>query len=365
MPTAGITRCWHVMMGENYTTQPTPSGNSITLNVNEGSSQAVLVIAPEIDNNSEADSFTLTLASSSSELIGIGDNRTASISITEESNGGTGGGTNTGNGTCNGTTYATGTTQCNPGLSDENLDIVTWNIEFFPTNGNTTIGKVIDIITDLDADVYAVQEINNISSFNTVINSLNGYEGEVVNIGGSLDLGFIYKTSEIVSVNSSGELNLGISPRDPVVIDITHSNGLTAKLLNIHLKCCGDSDDVSRRVDASEKLKEYIDTNLSEEEVIVLGDWNEDFVNGYNSFSNFISDSDNYIFADRPINDGSTSDFSYPSWPSHLDHILITNELCDNLLSSYTITLDDCVSSYFSQVSDHRPVMVSLKPDEQ
>ncbi|MEO1255622.1 MAG: endonuclease, partial [Bacteroidota bacterium] len=87
-------------------------------------------------------------------------------------------------------------------------------------------------------------------------------------------------------------------------------------------------------------------------------------IDGADSFKNFIDDTENYIFADFPINEGSSADFSYPSWPSHLDHILLTNELCDNLVSSYTIRLDDCVSGYFSQVSDHRPVMVTLKADE-
>lgn len=347
----------------DFTTQPGTQSNVLTIPFSVGSTQSTIVVAPIPDSDTIIDSLQFTITGGSSSLINVGVNPTTKIFITEPG-GGSGGGNNTGSGSCNGTTYTTGTTLCTPGLSSDDLDIVTWNLEFFPTSGSTTISKVKDIILDLDADVYAIQEINDISSFNSLVSSLNGYDGEVVNIGGSLDLGFIFKTSEIISHTSPAELNLGIGPRDPVVVDITHSNGLSVKLLNIHLKCCGGSGDISQRVDASNKLKSYIDSNLPDKEVIVLGDWNEDFVNGANSFSNFISDSEDYIFADLPINSGSSSDFSYPSWPSHLDHILLTNELCDNLLSSYTVKLDNCVSSYFTQVSDHRPVMVSLKADE-
>lgn len=340
----------------DFTTQPGTQSNTLTIPFSAGSTQSTIVVAPIPDSDSVIDSLQFTITGGSSSLINVGANPSTKIFITEP------GGSSSSS--CAGTNYSTGTTLCTPGLSTDDLDIVTWNLEFFPTAGSTTIDKVKDIILDLDADVYAIQEINNISSFNSLVSSLSGYDGMAVNIGGSLDLGYIFKNSEIISHTSPAELNLGIGPRDPVVVDITHSNGLSVKLLNIHLKCCGDSGDISQRVDASTKLKNYIDSNLPSKEVIILGDWNEDFVNGANSFSNFINDSDDYIFADLPINSGSTSDFSYPSWPSHLDHILLTNELCDNLLSAYTVKLDNCVSSYFSLVSDHRPVMVSLKADE-
>ena len=44
-------------------------------------------------------------------------------------------------------------------------------------------------------------------------------------------------------------------------------------------------------------------------------------------FKNFIDDDTNYLFADMLIAQGNSMNWSYPTWPSHLDHILITNEL--------------------------------------
>ena len=69
------------------------------------------------------------------------------------------------------------------------------------------------------------------------------------------------------------------------------------------------------------------------------------------------------------IANGNSSNWSYPSWPSHLDHILITNELFDELQHNSTvietIKVDDYVggwSSYDTNISDHRPVAMKFTP---
>ena len=41
--------------------------------------------------------------------------------------------------------------------SDSTFDVVSWNIEWFPKNN--TAGVVLDIIKELNADIYALQEI--------------------------------------------------------------------------------------------------------------------------------------------------------------------------------------------------------------
>ena len=50
--------------------------------------------------------------------------------------------------------------------TDETLDIMTWNIENFPKNGSITTNYVTEIIQYLNIDVLAIQEVNNITSFN-------------------------------------------------------------------------------------------------------------------------------------------------------------------------------------------------------
>ena len=149
-------------------------------------------------------------------------------------------------------------------------------------------------------------------------------------------------------------------PREAVEVDITHVNGLSVKLINIHLKCCGDSE--SRRADASVTLKDYLDNQNADGNVIVLGDFNDDILNG-SPFTNFLNDSNDYFFADKSIAEGASSGWSFPSWPSHIDHILCTDDLMDNFVTSQTLTLNDCVTNYNGVVSDHLPVVAVFKKD--
>ena len=54
-----------------------------------------------------------------------------------------------------------------------------------------------------------------------------------------------------------------------------------------------------------------------------------------------LDDFENYLFTDMDIAQGNSNGWSYPSWPSHLDHILITNELFDNNPYVEVIRIDE------------------------
>ena len=254
---------------------------------------------------------------------------------------------------------------CLNNLSEATLDIATWNLEYFPTNGNTTLGLLQDIIPNINADLIAVQEISNISEFNRLVNNLDGWEGEVVNVGGSLDLGYLYKICEIEIIESpSAVLNGSVEPRPAIQTKVYHSTtDLEIVLFNIHLKCCGStgSSEANRRQASSIALQNYINTSLPNQNVIVLGDWNDDIGDG--PFDNFLED-DGFEFADQSIADGPSSDWSYAyssQYLSHLDHILFSNELADNFDGAETIILDDCISNFSYNISDHRAVLARFK----
>ena len=80
-----------------------------------------------------------------------------------------------------------------------------------------------------------------------------------------------------------------------------------------------------------------------------------------NVFTPLLEDRDSYLFVDE---DFGIENYSYPSYPSHIDHILISNELFyyynSQYTETYTIQLDNEVQFYFSQVSDHLPVYLKL-----
>ncbi len=267
--------------------------------------------------------------------------------------------------------------------SDSTLDIVSWNIEWFPKSGQTTVNNVKAIIEAMDAEIIAVQEIDSKSSFQQLLNGLDGYSGYYLN-GDYQSLAYIYKSSEIQIINNY-EIYIydwREFPRSPLVLEILYRNKKYI-LINNHLKCCGDEimdpyddwDEETRRYDACNMLDDYIEENLSNERVLVMGDLNDELTDRPvdNVFAAFLNDENHYLFADMEIAEGSSSGWSFPNWPSHLDHILITNELFEiynNPSSSCeVIKLEEYFyggfTEYDEKVSDHRPVGIKLKTNEQ
>ena len=51
--------------------------------------------------------------------------------------------------------------------NDNHLDIITWNIEWFPKNGQITLDYVSEILQALDADIIAMQELDDWKSAKT------------------------------------------------------------------------------------------------------------------------------------------------------------------------------------------------------
>ena len=262
--------------------------------------------------------------------------------------------------------------------NDNSLDFATWNLEWFPKNGQVTVGYVAEIIEQLDLDVIAIQELTDTDMFDDMLDDLPNYTGYYES-SWFAGLAYVYKT-DVIEINDIYEIYTtsqywSAFPRSPMVMDINFM-GQNYIFINNHFKCCGDgflnfdneSDEELRRLNASNLIKQYIDNNLSNRNVIVLGDLNDDISESYqnNVFQSIINDSDNYRFVDMDIANGSSSDWSYPTWPSHLDHILITNELFDALENSevQTVKLDEYLNGGWNQydynISDHRPVFMQL-----
>ena len=74
-----------------------------------------------------------------------------------------------------------------------NLDVVTWNLEWFAKSDQITIDSLVVAINALDIDIVAVQEISNVAEFQNLISQLSGYSGYTS--VSNLRLGYIYKSS--------------------------------------------------------------------------------------------------------------------------------------------------------------------------
>ena len=264
--------------------------------------------------------------------------------------------------------------------TDSTFEVMTWNIEWFPKNGQTTVDYVTEIIQALEIDVLAIQEVDDTDMFDEMMENLSDYEGYYES-SWFAGLAYIYNTN-VIEINDIYEIYTTSPywspfPRSPMVMDMNFM-GENIIIINNHFKCCGDGyldlddsgDEETRRYIASNLLKEYIDTHFSNDNVIVLGDLNDVLTDNSqnNVFQMILDDPENYLFVDMEIAQGPSSGWSYPWWPSHIDHILITNELFDELefpnSHVQTIEIDDYFDGGFNEydedVSDHRPVALKL-----
>jgi exonuclease III len=253
---------------------------------------------------------------------------------------------------------------------NDDLEIVTFNLENFPKSGNT-IMHTAELLQHLNADVVAVQEISSEGALVELANQMTGWEAVFTTAPTSYgqSLGYLVKATEMEVLDDFTqawfEEDTYNFPRTPFVIKVRHrESGMETLLVNLHLKASGapekEAENVGRRRTASTMLQDYLDANYPDDFVIVLGDWNDE-LNEEQSindvFSNFSEDADVYRFTDAAIADGGEEFWSYPSWPSHIDHILITDEWFNYFESTTTIRPDQCFEDYEDFISDHRPVV--------
>jgi endonuclease/exonuclease/phosphatase family metal-dependent hydrolase len=264
--------------------------------------------------------------------------------------------------------------------TDSTFEIMTWNIQNFPKNNPVTLNHVTQIIKIMDVDIIAVQEIADSNAFKVLLDSLSdygGYLGSIYFIG----LAYIYK-KEVVQINDIYEIYNTFPywkpfPRAPLLADIKYK-GERMIIINNHFKCCGDGiidhdnpdDEETRRYQATNLLKAYADSLFFDTKVIIIGDLNDIITkeSANNVFQNILNDSVHYQFADYEIAFGPVTEWSYPDWPAHIDHIIINHPLFDafkNVQSEIqTIKIEESYnngwSDYFQNISDHRPLALKL-----
>lgn len=256
--------------------------------------------------------------------------------------------------------------------SDSTIDALTWNIEWFPKNGMTTVNEVEQIISDLNVDFIGVQEISSVDTFNILLSQLPGWSGILSSHEYSSSsyqkVGLIYK-EEVVTVHSYQLLfedDWYAFPRPPMEFTISSEEGGRAfdfKLIVVHLKAFDGEDNEARRRAAIDSLKNYIDEQVllyDEKDFILLGDFNDHIEDPPedNVFTSMLDDTANYTFLTEPLAGIYGSYIGYNE-PNLIDHVIITDDALDEYGengSTEVLYLDNQNSNYEDDVSDHRPV---------
>ncbi len=266
--------------------------------------------------------------------------------------------------------------------TDSTLEVMTWNIQNFAKRGAVTASHVIDVINGLQVDIIALQEIESLIYFQQVREGLADWTGDrATSASYSINLAFLYPVDGPVQVTAVYEILTGYRralPRSPFVLE-GNFHGTDFVVINNHYKCCGDNsidendewDEETRRRDASLLIDDFIRTNFPDKAVILVGDLNDELANSPDSnvFQNFLDAPDVYRFVDLAIAQDTGALWSYPTWPSHLDHIMITHQLFEAHQGSDALVevvplhalLGRGWTVYEKEVSDHLPVVLRLK----
>ncbi|RKH55817.1 hypothetical protein D7W81_35425 [Corallococcus aberystwythensis] len=136
----------------------------------------------------------------------------------------------------------------------------------------------------------------------------------------------------------------------------------------LHMKAYADSPSYARRQGAAACLKDYMDTSLPTQNVMVLGDWNDDVDESIyylpaqypdpakpapSPYANLVNDPARYKFLTQPLSE--SGERSTVSNSQFIDHQLVTNELAKYYVAP-TKVIKPGVANYKNTTSDHYPI---------
>jgi hypothetical protein len=295
----------------------------------------------------------------------------------------------------------------------ETLDIATYNLSFFGSNSNnnatpaevtTQVNNITTVLQRLNVDVIGFQEMSNDAALTTLMGNLPGYASVTAPLWSysfnppdptfpPQKIGFIYNTNTMTLSTTEpprvmfeqiyNDARTGVpghpitgyptgtassfwsSGRLPYIATFnTNINGANKKirLVVLHAKSGSAAADYNRRVYDIRVLKDSLDAQYPNDEVMILGDYN-DRLNGSiaagepSSYTPFLADGARYSPLTLALDVAGRS--SFPSSGGMIDHMIVTNELLPRYIATSADIEDprSYVAPYnATTASDHLPV---------
>ncbi|MGO4820742.1 MULTISPECIES: endonuclease [unclassified Flavobacterium] len=299
---------------------------------------------------------------------------------------------------------------------DKTLDIATWNVAWFGDETNSpAAGKpdsdaiqkeaVKNVLQTLDADIYAVEEVSDdallaqmvseMNDYSYVLSEATSYPNDVS--GPKQKVGFIYKnktvepvstkvllqtihpyynggdTSALVNYPDSDKSRFFASGRLPFMLtaNVTiDGNKQQINIIDLHARA-NTSGDAQGKYDMRkfdvEVLKDTLDTQYPNANLILLGDYNDDVDQTVSSvpttvstFEAYVNDAANYTVVTKELSDAGFR--SYATYENMIDHITLSNELAALYIpQSARVHYEFYSSDYTKTASDHFPVSARLQ----
>lgn len=278
----------------------------------------------------------------------------------------------------------------------DTLTVVNWNLEWF-ADGDThnpavQVAGARDIMNTLNADVYALCEIVNADSLESLAASLpDDYDAVVSDFGSFADsrqdpdwpeaqkLALVYRTSKVrvlqsralMAANPNCYYNFS-SGRFPFLVrsEVKGTDGVWRALdfIVLHAKASSDYQSCQRRTWGALQLKDTLDGRFGSARVILLGDFNDDLdgticsgggTSAYQSLVQDSSDANHYRSLTLPLSKAGA--YSLEGYSNLIDHVVMSNELRQAYVPGSARWLKNDVlavhPAYTSTISDHYPIL--------
>lgn len=293
---------------------------------------------------------------------------------------------------------------------DNTIDIATWNMEFFgtelsnfgPSDVQLQKDNAVTVLENLNADIIAVQEVSEESMLDSVLMELPQYqyvcsqvysysfaEEDPSNPFPAQKLCFIYDTATVDFISDQVIFDqFYTDARTGLIADLDNHPGGSAQsfwssgrlpymmtaavtvqgvtkeisLVNLHAKSGSSANDLARKVYDIGALKDTLDAQYDSQNVIVLGDYNDDLDEsiggGPSTYEAFLIDSIGYDAPTLSLSEAGFRSFLFAD--NMIDHITISDNLFGDIISgSESIFIPfNTIDNFSGTTSDHLPVSV-------
>ena len=300
--------------------------------------------------------------------------------------------------------------------NDKTFDIATWNVAWFGDETNSpAAGKpnsdaiqkeaVKNVLQQLDADIYAVEEVSDDALLAQMVSEMNDYSfvlSEATSYpsdatGPKQKVGFIYKnktvkpvktkvllqtihpfynggsTAALTNYPDTDKSRFFASGRLPFMLTADVTIGGDTKqinIINLHARA-NTSGDAQGKYDMRkfdvEVLKDTLDAQYPEANLILLGDYNDDVdftvssvPTTVSTYEAYVNDNARYKVLTKTLSEQGFR--SYATYENMIDHITVSNELANLYIDgSARVHYEFFSADYTKTASDHFPVSVRLQ----
>jgi hypothetical protein len=226
--------------------------------------------------------------------------------------------------------------------SAENLGVMTWNLNWFqdPSHGpRDETGQyegVRAVLRRFPMALVGLVEVVSEAAFYRLVGDLPGYSGVLSTYRNAQKTGLLFADRFFALDQSRPLTALTTARRPPLEVQLrSKSTGQPLYVVVVHAKAYDDVQSYRERARFSQKLKAYLDGKRRSVPLIVLGDFNDLFINSITAnmpspYQNFVDDR-NYLAATRSLNLEPRGEGS-SKYGSTIDHIILSDELAPSLV---------------------------------